>query len=158
MANFGPKPTPVWIRLLRQVDTDSILGCWLWRGFVDPKNGYGKIRIGSMRDGTRVKALVHRVSYEEFVGVIPNGLELDHLCRVRRCCNPRHLEPVTHAENVARGEQAMRAHCRHGHAFDARNTYFARTGGRQCRMCAKIRARKRWALRRTQNLAMELRS
>lgn len=71
--------------------------CWLWRhaGGV----GYGTARVG----GRTVNA--HRLAYEAFVGPVPEGLELDHLCRVRRCVNPNHLEPVTRSENMRRGSR-----------------------------------------------------
>lgn len=70
--------------------------CWLWSGALH--NGYG----GFFADGQRWR--VHRWSYEFLVGPIPEGLHLDHLCRVRHCVNPAHLEPVTNQENIRRGE------------------------------------------------------
>ena len=77
-------------------------GCHVWTGPAD-RFGYGLIWIdGQLR-------AAHRVSYEHFVGPIPNGLEIDHLCRVPACVNPKHLEPVTHQENVLRGFAAKRA-------------------------------------------------
>ena len=72
-------------------------GCWLWTAAL--KNGYGRI---TMMNPKR-KTAAHRVSYEAFVGPIPEGLTLDHLCRVRCCVNPAHLEPVTMRENIMRG-------------------------------------------------------
>ena len=70
-------------------------GCWEWQGALN--DGYGIVG----RDGTTRR--VHRVVYEALVGPIPNGMDLDHLCRNRRCCNVLHLEPVTRRENLARG-------------------------------------------------------
>lgn len=70
-------------------------GCWIWSGSVST-HGYGVLRIR----GRQYKA--HRVMYEMYRGTIPVGLEIDHLCRVRQCCNPEHLEPVTRAENARR--------------------------------------------------------
>lgn len=105
-------------------------GCLLWMGQVN-QNGYGRIRIGTRKFGA------HRVSFETFVGPIPEGLVLDHLCRVRNCINPLHLEPVTQVENVRRGAQATRTHCLRGHPFDAANTYTYR-GSRQCRACRRV--------------------
>jgi hypothetical protein len=66
-------------------------GCWLWTASTD-QGGYGKYR--------RMQA--HRYAYELFIGDIPPGLEMDHLCRMRECVNPFHVEPVTHAENMRR--------------------------------------------------------
>ena len=114
----------------------SIMGtadaCWLWTKSFSP-NGYGVMKI----DGKNVKA--HRLSYELFVGSIPDGLELDHLCRVRHCVNPAHLEAVTHRENVLRGNSppsrnARKTHCLRGHEFTPENT-MAIKGGRACRAC-----------------------
>jgi hypothetical protein len=75
-------------------------GCWLWQGNIHPDKGYGIMRRGGL---TR---RAHRFFYETLVGPVPDGLELDHLCRVRHCVNPDHLEPVTHAENLRRGREA----------------------------------------------------
>lgn len=69
--------------------------CWLWTG-ARVRNGYGTARIEG-RNG-----VIHRWVYEQLVGPIPAGMQLDHLCRVRHCCNPDHLEPVTHTENCRR--------------------------------------------------------
>lgn len=70
-------------------------GCWLYTNVFN--NGYGQIQING-RD-----TLAHRTAYEYFKGPIPEGLELDHLCRTKACVNPDHLEPVTRSENVRRG-------------------------------------------------------
>lgn len=110
-------------------------GCWLWIGSCD-RGGYGKILV----DGKQ--RLAHRFAYEQYIGPIPDGLPLDHLCRVRPCVNPWHTEPVTTKENVLRGEglaarNAKATHCKHGHEFTAENTYIARFG-RQCKACMVI--------------------
>lgn len=72
-------------------------GCWLWQGCLNVR-GYGQLGKGSRA--------AHRVFYERHVGPIPEGLTIDHLCRVRHCVNPAHMEPVTVAENVRRGSAA----------------------------------------------------
>lgn len=76
-------------------------GCWLWHGAVSKckGGGYGLIYVG----GKEVVKSAHRVVYELERGAIPNGMDLDHLCRVRTCVNPAHLEPVTRKENLRRG-------------------------------------------------------
>ena len=113
-------------------------GCWLWlEGLND--SGYAKFWDGSKQ----VRA--HRYAYEHFIGPIPNGLTLDHLCRVRCCVNPAHLEPVTVTENVMRGFSppavyARRTHCANGHEFTPENTrrWFDEKRGafrRQCKTC-----------------------
>lgn len=78
--------------------------CWIWPGSVvkdDGINDYGLLSIGGPASAGKA-VLVHRWSYEHFIGPIPGGHEIDHLCRVHRCCNPRHLQPVTHRENMLR--------------------------------------------------------
>jgi len=85
-------------------------GCWLWVG---GHNGKGYGRVG---EGGRTRA-AHRVAYEEVNGAIPEGLEIDHLCRNRNCVNPSHLEAVTREENIRRAKphRAQQTHCKHGH-------------------------------------------
>ena len=110
-------------------------GCWHWTA---SKNvgGYGIFRFEGHNQ------VAHRVSYRMFVGPIPEGLELDHLCRNRGCVNPDHLEPVTRIENQIRGNanwviNARKTHCKWGHPFDDDNTYQRRSGDgfRQCKQC-----------------------
>lgn len=75
-------------------------GCWIWMGELN-RNGYGRISFGGAR------RMVHRIVYILLVKSIPDGLHLDHLCRVRCCCNPAHMEPVTPRENTLRGEAVL---------------------------------------------------
>lgn len=74
--------------------------CWLWQGAVSKTGGYGQVR----RNGALI--VVHRYAYEHEVGPIPDGLDLDHLCRIRHCARPSHCEPVTRGENLRRGYAA----------------------------------------------------
>lgn len=116
-------------------------GCHLWQGATTDQ-GYGVISI----DG--VLQLVHRVVYRLHYGTIRAGYEIDHLCRVRRCGNPEHLEEVTKAVNLERGEQQQRTHCPQGHPYDEKNTaYVGRYRSRRCRACAAARERYRRANR-----------
>lgn len=137
-------------RFWSKVDKSGPGGCWLWTGGVG-SSGYGNF-------GKPTK-LAHRVSYELEIGPIPEGMQLDHLCRVRTCVNPAHLEPVTARVNGERSENfagvnARKEMCANGHPFDEANTaYRKRRDGRvrrACRACdrkkvATYRARKRAA-------------
>lgn len=122
-----------WSRFDRSGD-----GCWEWGGYLNG-NGYGEFNHGR-RGHTR---LAHRLVFEALVGPVPDGMDLDHLCRNRRCVNPAHLEPVTRQENLLRGETIPARHaalmrCRHGHPFDQDNTYWRPDGkGRDCRACRR---------------------
>lgn len=128
---MGRKINTVEKMLTRQVDvTDS---CWVWTGNL-AKNGYGKAAIN------RKTRTAHRVFYEHFIGPIPKGLEIDHLCRNRECVNPAHLEAVTHKENVRRGEakppvNPPKVVCLRGHALAGENLYHTPDGRRQCKKC-----------------------
>lgn len=110
-------------------------GCWLWAGGLDIY-GYGRFRYG------KPMQLAHRVSYSELAAAIPVGLEIDHLCRVRRCVNPAHLEPVTGRVNLQRGAAAV-THCPEGHAYTPDNTYQPPSrAARMCRTCRTQRAQR----------------
>lgn len=115
--------------------------CWLWTGDLH-KDGYGNFWPDNRRDVRRRSVRAHRWAYEHLVGAIPDGLQIDHLCRVRNCVNPDHLEAVTFAENVARGARASQTHCKNGHPFDAANTYWRKGGGRGCRTCNSENVRR----------------
>lgn len=105
--------------------------CWLWTGSTNMK-GYGCF-LGRQS---------HRWAYEFCVGPIPDGLEIDHLCRTRNCQNPDHMEAVTHTVNIQRGAACI-THCIHGHEYTAENTYHnPRDGGRVCRICKQLRRHK----------------
>lgn len=118
-------------RFWEKVDTSG--ECWLWTAYLDYK-GYGRLHVGDK------VILAHRWAYEALVGPIPEGLTVDHLCRVRRCVNPYHLEAVSATENVMRGESlpaqnARKTHCKRGHEFTPENTYSVGEKGRGCRTC-----------------------
>lgn len=117
-------------------DRGYLTACHVYIGNLMP-NGYGRIQ----------RQYVHRIAYEHAKGPIPPRLDIDHLCRVRNCINPDHLEAVTRRENLLRGEtltawHAAKTHCIHGHEYTPENT--GRTaGGRFCRACARAYDRRR---------------
>lgn len=132
-------------------------GCWVWQE--------GKIRTGYgiFWDGEK-RILAYRWTYLTFIGNIPTGLELDHLCRNRACCNPKHLEPVTRSENGRRGltghhrwaEAILITHCPNGHEYNSTNTIVRDTkyGGksRTCRKCNSLRLKKIYQLKKDERI------
>lgn len=138
IANIAPQPN----------------GCWHWTGRIK-ENGYTQMSVNA-----KIVPL-HRWSYEFFVGPIPAGMEIDHLCHAhdschggrtclhRRCLNPDHLAPASHAENTLRGvgvpaQNKRKTHCKRGHAFDEHNTLVNARGHRDCRICHALRALRRY--------------
>jgi hypothetical protein len=113
--------------------------CWLYEGWLDG-HGYGYTRY----EGKSRRA--HKLAYEELVGPVPDGLVLDHLCRVRNCVNPDHVQPVTHRINLMRGFTPARAntektHCVNGHEFTPENTNFDGIQ-RYCRACSRDKQKR----------------
>ena len=113
--------------------------CWLWTGMLH-KDGYGFGKV----DGKMT--LMHRWAYKLLVGPIPEGMTLDHTCRVRNCVNPAHLEPVTNGENQNRGlnTYAIRTHCKsglHDITIPGSVTHYP-SGNPQCTECLKVSSRR----------------
>lgn len=123
---------------MKTINTDD---CWLYARYINP-DGYGVVchKLGNRYVLTKI----HRATYITVKGEIPEGLELDHLCRVRACINPEHLEAVTHRENVIRGISphafnARKTHCKNGHEFTEDNLCWSIPGTRHCRTCQNKR-------------------
>lgn len=141
---------PTMDRFQRKFEVDDN-GCWTWLGFIRPC-GYGTFKHKG------ITWMAHRFAYEALVAPIPFGMQLDHLCRVRHCVNPEHLEPVTPRENTMRSTSfaavnAEKDSCVNGHEFTPENTRYTRRANtnrtrRACRACGRVssstyRARKR---------------
>lgn len=120
-------------------------GCWVWTG--TSCRGYGHFSVTT--DGRERSPKAHRWSWESANGPIPEGLQIDHLCRNTRCVNPDHMEAVTPGENSRRHARTI-THCPAGHEHGEINTY-VNAGKRQCRACDRDRkaAKRRWAERST---------
>lgn len=132
-------------RMVDKIEPEPNTGCWLWMGS-QCRGGYGKVWCVP-----EVGELAHRVSYVLLKGPISDELEIDHLCRVRQCANPDHMEPVTRQENIRRARNYNRdkTQCLRGHVFSLENTYHVR-GERVCRVCANERT-KLCKLRKQEN-------
>lgn len=124
-------------RFLDKVSPEPNTGCWLWTASVTT-DGYGRYKSST---GNRAS----RFAYETAKAPIPDGLVIDHLCRVRCCVNPDHLDAVTRAENDRRGLHGILrpSSCRHGHEFTSGNTHINPSGARVCRACATIATRRK---------------
>ena len=115
-------------------------GCWDWVGAAT-RDGYCQFCVP--RSGKKVRQVyAHRYVYELHNGAIPDGMELDHLCKNRSCVNPGHLEPVTHKQNMERGFHATKTHCKHGHELTDDNLVRG-LPNRRCLTCDRDR-KSRW--------------
>ena len=136
--NFGDPRLPE--RFWSRVAPCPMSGCWLWVGAWIARD-YGSYNKHDY---------AHVVAFTALVGPVPKGLELDHLCRVHCCCNPAHLEPVTHQENMRRGItgqasgaiQSAKTHCPSGHAYSGDNLIVRPEGWRACRECNRRRLQR----------------
>lgn len=128
-------------RFREKFTEDPQTGCWRWIAYIK-SNGYAY--FGLSREEGNVYA--HRWAYEYFVGPIPEGMDLDHLCRTRDCVNPAHLEPVPRRTNLLRGKttpavNVAKTRCPQGHEYSPENTYVDSTGARHCKACRLERSR-----------------
>ena len=139
------KKRPVVERFMEKVDKSGSDGCWVWSAKIS-YNGYGQFWFNGK------DALAHRMAYELFVGPIPEGLQIDHLCRNRACVNPDHLEAVSARENLLRGSSPRLQNywsdsCMAGHPRTSDNLTFV-NGRKRCRVCGRERQREYRSRRR----------
>lgn len=134
-AEFGTLPA----HIEQRIEYEPMSGCWLWTGALC-SSGHAQITYRKRR------WMLHRFTYTQLVGSIPDGLVLDHLCCNRACCNPHHVEPVTAAENIRRGDVGWnhrdKTHCPQGHPYDEENTYRYKNK-RMCRTCMAAATKRR---------------
>jgi len=139
-------------KFMRFVLPEPNSGCWLWTGNLTSQ-GYGRFVV-PRKTARKHTDRAYRVAWELLIGPVPEGKELDHLCRVRCCVNPQHLEPVSHRENLLRGSGATvtklrwatrreaMTHCVNGHEYTLANTRIDADGGYSCRTCDRLAMRK----------------
>lgn len=127
-------------RIQDKIMLEPNTGCWLWLACLSGPNKYGRVKI------KQEMFPAHKYVYEILVGSVPEGLQLDHLCRTRICVNPAHLEPVTPRENLLRGNNHNRdkTHCWQGHEYTEANTFktvqagkYGKVTARFCRECRR---------------------
>lgn len=136
----GPLPRSAVKRFAEKIALTET-GCIEWIGGLS-LNGYGSFSVDTSHSASK-KDMAHRWSWEYHVGPIPEGYDIDHLCRNRACVNPAHLEPVTRMENIRRAV-ALKTHCPQSHPYDETNTYIRPgTTHRKCRTCMRARDRAR---------------
>lgn len=130
-------------RLMTHVKINQKTGCWEWQA--STRNGYARAHVGGRQPGAH-NISVHRFMYEHLRGPIPDGLKIDHLCRVLHCVNPTHLEVVTQRENIMRGVgeasiHAKKTHCENGHPLSGDNLaggkFIESRGWRICKTCKR---------------------
>lgn len=142
------------LRFEKFITPEPTSGCWLWTGGCDP-DGYGVFRVSTTK-----QKRAHRFSFEQARGPVPAGLQLDHLCRVRSCVNPAHLEPVTNRTNTLRGltlpaANAAKQFCVKGHPLYGPNLFVRPDGARGCRVCRFNVVPKKTARRTAARLELE---
>jgi hypothetical protein len=146
MSGVRFDPVARFWRLVEKTDS-----CWLWVGA--KRKGYGKFIVrSSKKPRMDLEVFAHRFSYELKFGMVPQGMDLDHLCRVHNCVNPDHLEVVTRRTNILRGVSPAainhkKTHCIHGHEFSGNNLWMRKDGTRQCRTCKRESQKRNWPKR-----------
>ena len=149
--NWRPEAARFWEKVEKE---EGAGGCWLWTGG-QARGGYGSFKRDQRQFGPGSMVVAHRWAWEAMRGSIPEGMLLDHVCRVRLCVNPEHLRVVTPRVNAVennRGpaaENARKTHCPHGHEYSPENTYRDKRGRRHCRVCWSARDARKYAKQRS---------
>jgi HNH endonuclease len=139
-AMKGRRPVDPVMRFWKYVDAEG--DCWVWIGAISNETGYGNFRQGKSEDYAQIGA--HRFAWQLLVGPIPEGLQIDHLCRNRACVNPDHLEVVTVKVNRERAIGSRDHHirigstCPRGHDRNPGNVYYRDNGYPECRVCRRV--------------------
>ena len=136
-------------RFWKYVFPEPMSGCWLWIGPITSGRQSG-LKYGSLTElvaGKSKTRSAHTLSFEIHKGLVPKGLEIDHLCRNTLCVNPEHLESVTHKVNALRGispsaKNSKKTHCIRGHILEGPHLYITKAGSRACRTCNTLLARE----------------
>jgi hypothetical protein len=124
-------------RFLKYIEVNND-GCWDWTGGTNEK--YGIFRFDNKKLGE-----AHRFSYEFFKDIIPEGLEIHHLCNNHKCVNPEHLEIISHLENIKKGPNRHKTtHCPNGHFYSPENTRPTKGGSKVCKICERENGHKRY--------------
>ena len=146
-GDFGDARLPE--RFCSKVIPEPMSGCWLWIAS-ETQKGYGQFNV----KGLSHPVGSHRITYEAFVAPIPDGFDIDHLCKVTGCCNPRHLEAVTRSENLRRATHRVGkySHCPAGHESSPENTYIKPQGYKVCRTCMRKHYRSYSARKKNKNV------
>lgn len=111
--------------------------CWIWKGLTNSVTGYGEFKIDAHRKSVLPRSSPHRYAYQYFVGAIPDGEEIDHLCHTRNCANPLHLRTLTHGDNQAnrRNCYVNSGQCKNGHKMEGDNVRVDKNGRKKCKAC-----------------------
>lgn len=142
-ADDFPFPIHNFAKYIREENRGFSTHCWIWTGALAGLGSYGTFSWVCKCSNGRHQRGAHVIAFFLWKGPFPTGKPIpDHLCKVHECCNPDHLEAVTHKENSKRSISGSKTQCKHGHPFDVKNTYINTRGQRECKECRRNAVRK----------------